>query len=210
MNPSFCVLRDELTYGGSRFRKVCETMEDFDIVRLYKERSELAIEETRAKYGRCLMGVARDILKDERDAEECVNDALLSAWNDVPLSAPDDLKAYLKTLVRNGSLSRLRRDNAAKRIPEGGISPLDELEEVLGEGDVEDKAETAELAAAISGFLRGRKTEERVMFIRRYRFGEDVAFIAGELGVSESKVKMTLKRTRDRLKAHLVKKGFLR
>ena len=207
---SFCVLQDEPTYGGSRFQKVCETMDDVDIVRLYKERSELAIEETRAKYGKSLMGVARDILKDERDAEECVNDALLSAWNDIPLSAPADLKAYLKKLVRNGSLSRLRRDNAAKRIPEGGISPIDELGEVLGEGDVENKVETAELSAAISGFLRGRKTEERVMFIRRYHLGEDVASIAGELGASESKVKMTLKRTRDRLKVHLAKKGFLK
>ena len=69
--------------------------------------------------------------------------------------------------------------------------------------------EAAELAAAISEFLRGRKTEERVMFIRRYRFGEDVASIAGKTGASESKVKITLKRTRDRLKAHLAKKGFL-
>jgi RNA polymerase sigma-70 factor (ECF subfamily) len=185
-------------------------MDDKDIVRLYKERSEVAIEETRAKYGGYLLGVARGILKDERDAEECVNDALLSAWNDVPVTAPSDLKAYLKKLVRNGALSRLRRNNAAKRLPEGGISPIDELEEALGGGNVEETVEAAELAGAISDFLRGRKAEERVMFIKRYRFGEEVASIAGALGVSESKVKMTLRRTRDRLKVQLEKKGFLK
>ncbi len=184
-------------------------MDDRDIVRLYVGRSERAIEETTAKYGKFLLGVARGILKNESDAEECVNDAMLSAWNDIPGTMPSDLKAYLKKIVRNGALSRVRRENAAKRQPEGGFSPLDEIAETLGGGDVAETAETAELAAAVSDFLRGRKTKELVMFVKRYRLGEDIATIASELGMPESRVKVTLKRTRDRLKVYLSKRGFL-
>ncbi len=185
-------------------------MDDSDIVWLYMERSERAIVETRVKYGAYLLGVARGVLKDERDAEECLSDALLSAWNDIPTSVPADLRAYLKKLVKNASLSRLRREKAARRFPDGGLSTIDELEEVLGSGNVEETVEAAELAEAISEFLSGRKTEERVIFVSRYRLCEDVATIAAKLGASESKIKMSLKRTRDRLKACLTKKGFLK
>ncbi|MBO4325994.1 MAG: sigma-70 family RNA polymerase sigma factor [Clostridia bacterium] len=185
-------------------------MDEKTIVLLYVERDEQAIEETKKAYGEYLESIARRILKDVCDAEECVNDALLSAWNDIPKTRPANLKAYLKKLVNNEALSRLRTNNAAKRRPEGGISPLDELEKVTGVGGVAESVETAELAAAISHFLTCLKKEQRVIFVMRYRLGYEVTYIARLLGISESKVKMSLKRTRDRLATFLREGGYLK
>ena len=185
-------------------------MDEKTIVFLYLERDEQAIEETKKTYGEYLESIAQRILKDKCDAEECVNDALLSSWNDIPKTRPSNLKAYLRKLVNNEALSRLRMNNAAKRRPESGISPLDELEKVTGAGGVAESVEAAELAAAISHFLTHLKKEQRVIFLMRYRLGSEVTYIAHSIGISESKVKMSLKRTRDRLATFLKEGGYLK
>ena len=65
-------------------------MEDREIVELYWQRSESAIAETESKYGAYCRYIARNILRDREDSEECVNDAYLGVWNSScsPPSAP--------------------------------------------------------------------------------------------------------------------------
>lgn len=183
--------------------------EDSEIVRLFARHDEAAVDAAKQKYGEYLGGVARGILHDARDAEECVNDALLAAWEQIPAAPPANLKAYLKTLTRNICVSRVRSNSALKRKAQQDAEPFDELEELLDGGDVAEQVEAAELAAAISQFLRGRKADERNIFIRRYWFGDSVDDIAKRFGLGQSKVKMTLKRTRDRLRDALRKEGHI-
>ena len=185
-------------------------MKDSEIVQMLIERDENGAEELRKKYEKYMEKVARDSLHDGRDAEECVNDALLAAWNSIPPQEPEDLRAYLSTLVKNIAISRVRRDNAVRRAPGNETLPLDELEDLIGDGQVEEAAEVNELSAAISRFLRERSESERNIFIRRYWFDDSIDQIARRFGAGESKIKMTLKRTRDRLRSFLKKEGFLR
>ena len=185
-------------------------LKDSEIVQMLIERDENGAEELRKKYEKYMEKVARDSLHDGRDAEECVNDALLAAWNSIPPQEPKDLRAYLSTLVKNIAISRVRRDNAVRRAPGNETLPLDELEDLIGDGQVEEAAEVNELSAAISRFLRERSESERNIFIRRYWFDDSIDQIARRFGAGESKIKMTLKRTRDRLRSFLKKEGFLR
>jgi RNA polymerase sigma-70 factor (ECF subfamily) len=185
-------------------------LKDDEIIRLFTDRDERAPEEARQKYGTLLEGIARGILRDQRDAEECVNDALMAAWDNIAEVRPSNLKAYLKTLTRNISLDRARANSAEKRQAEREAAPYEELENVAARTNVEADADADELAAAISEFLRGRRDLERRIFIRRYWFGDSIADIAKRFGIGESKVKMTLKRTRDKLSDALNKGEFLK
>lgn len=81
-------------------------MEDRDIVDLFYARSEQAIVELSAKHGPICHRVAKNILGQDLDAEECVNDAYLAAWDTIPPQRPEPLLAYLCKIVRNDFLSR--------------------------------------------------------------------------------------------------------
>jgi RNA polymerase sigma-70 factor (ECF subfamily) len=101
-------------------------------------------------------------------------------------------------------------NGALRRGGEYEMVPSDELEALVGDNDVQEGVEAAELAGVISAFLRGRGARERNIFIRRYWFGDKVSDIAAVFGMNESAVKMKLKRTRDRLAALLKKEGYLK
>lgn len=185
-------------------------MDDNRIVELYWERNEAAIAETSKKYDNYLTTIANRMLTSSEDAKECVNDAYHGAWNSIPPNKPNNLKTFLAKILRNTVLMRIRTDQAAKRIAPDVIQSIDELETIIPDGrDFVNDLEAKELAGFISDFLRGRKDVERILFVRRYFYYEDIRTIARSLGFSESKVKMTLKRTRDALAIELKKEGWL-
>ena len=136
------------------------------------------------------------------DAEECVNDALLSAWNSIPPKRPENLKAYLGMLVRNASVNRRLRNNAKKRLPKS-LGSLEELGEIAAFRDVDGEVGARELASLISDFVRSLGTTERNVFIRRYWYYDSIDEICKRCGFGKSKVKMMLKRTRDSLAEYL-------
>ncbi len=183
-------------------------MEDREIIGLCLERREEALAATQAKYGGYCLTVARNILPDPRDAEECVDDAMLALWNSVPPNVPEVLPAYLGKLTRRAALKRWRDKRAQKRGGGEAALALEELGEcVPARGGPESEAEARELAAAVNGFILGLRARERDVFICRYWYMMPVADVAARYGFSESKVKSMLQRTRKKLKKYLVEEG---
>lgn len=183
-------------------------MEDAAIVELYWQREERAISETKTKYGAYCHAIAQRILNDAGDAEECVNDTYLGAWNAMPPHRPTSLGTFLGKIARNLSLKRWRTRSAAKRGGGEAALSLDELEEcVASTGDVGDGLEAEELARVIDAFLAGLAEDDRRMFVCRYWHFDAVGDIAQRFGFTQSKVKMSLKRTRDKLAGYLEQEG---
>ncbi len=184
-------------------------MEDKEILALYWARSEQAIQETGRKYGAPVGRVARNILGDEQEAEECVNDTWLAAWNSIPPRQPDPLLTYLCKIARNAALSRRRGRLAQKRNSSFDLA-LDELEAVLtAPGGPERDYEARELADAVNGFLTTLSREDRYVFLRRYWYGDPVKVIAVRLGLGEHRISVRLSRIRKKLKDYLEKEGLL-
>lgn len=181
-------------------------MDDREIIALYFARDERALDETAAKYGRLCFGVAARLLDSREDAEECVNDTYLGAWNAIPPTRPTSLSAYLCKITRNLSLKRLEQAGAVKRT--AVLVPLMELEEVLSSGNAAERSEGSELARLLDAFLRQEKVDARRVFLRRYFFFDSVSEIAARYGFGESRVKSMLSRTRGRLREYLRKEGF--
>ena len=184
-------------------------MDDQAILSLFRQRQDRAIAETEAKYGKLCFRVADNILADARDAEECVNDTLLRAWNAIPPEQPGRLSAWLTRVTRNLAVSRLREKTAEKR---GGTQiplVLDELAECLSGGtEPERELERGELTEAVNRFLSGLKREERDLFVARYFFAASHAELAERTGWSVGKIKSTLRRSRLKLQAQLKEEGL--
>ena len=183
-------------------------MEDSDIIQLYWDRSERAIAETSGKYGSFLWRIAWNILKSHGDAEECVNDPYLRTWNAIPPARPSAFRAWLGRITRNLSLDRWNQERAQKRGGDETTLLLGELEScVPSPHRTEQHLEDQALADLISAFLRTLPRESRVIFLRRYWYGESLEAIAAGLGCSGGKVKSSLFRTRGKLKAYLEEEG---
>ncbi len=179
-------------------------MEDSEIVALYWQRSDQAISETEKKYGRYCLRVAGNICPLREDAEECVNDTWLRAWNSIPPERPSPLSVFLAAITRRLALDRYRAERSLKRG--GGEVPvvLEELEDCLSGGtDPEREVEIQELKQAVGRFAEALPETERLIFISRYWFLSPVSEIAGRLGCSEAKVKTTMCRLRKKLRRAL-------
>ncbi len=181
-------------------------MRDSDILTKLFQRDESAIEALKKEYGRACSRIASGILTDERDAEECVNDALLQLWNTIPPAKPDNLRAYLFTAVRNSALSIYRKNRADKR---GGPAADAELMEELAHNELsEDELDMALLSNSLNRFLEGLPKDQRIVFVRRYYYGLSYADVARTCHLSKKNVSVTLSRLRQKLKDHLEKEGF--
>ena len=184
-------------------------MEDEKIVELYWERSEAAITETQTKYGKYCFTVANNILYSKEDAEECVNDTYVRAWESIPPQKPSRLSAFLAKITRNLALDRYDKMRAHKRS-DCAETALEELGECLPySGNGMEAADELALKEAINGFLASLKEQTRVIFMRRYWYLCTVGEIAKSLGLSESKVKVTLMRTRLKFKMYLEEQGII-
>ena len=196
--------------GEGPFRKGDDNTDDQKIIELYCNRSENAIAETAGKYGRYCNAIAYGILKSHEDAQECVSDVYLTAWNAIPPRRPADLSTYLGKITRNLSIDRLRTQSREKRG--GGEAPLalEELEEVVaGSDSPENEALRKELIAALNRFLGNLSQQERYVFVRRYWYLDSLTDIAEKTGFSGSKVASMLYRLRGRLKKQLIKEELL-
>lgn len=182
-------------------------MDDEKIIELFFARSEQGIRELDKKYGAVCRSLSYNIVNSRQDAEECVNDAYLGAWNAIPPARPSPLLPYLAKIVRNLSLKSYWRREAAKRGSRCTVA-LEELEScVPGRGTVEEEMDVRELARLLEGFLNTLALENRVIFMRRYWFSDSCREIAGLVGLSEKNVSVRLARIRGRLKQYLTEKG---
>ena len=154
--------------------------------------------------------MAYNILVDSNDAEECVNDTLHRAWEAIPPKRPEFLGAYLSKITRNLSLKRWRASSAAKRGSGQADLMLSELSEVIPQSQtVEGEFEYNQTVRAINNYLRGIDAEARVIFVRRYFFGDSIQDISRQFDAGESKIKSMLFRTRQKLKIHLEREGVV-
>lgn len=184
-------------------------LEDSKIIDLYWARKEQALAETDAKYGSYCRTIARNILRNFEDTEECVSDTWLHAWNSMPPQRPGILSAFLGRITRNLSFDRCKYRQAAKRG--GGALPLalDELGECIPSAQrVEYALEQKELAAAIDRFLRTLPEKDCNLFLRRYWYVDSISVIADRYGMKENTVKSILFRTREKLRKFLGEEGI--
>lgn len=183
-------------------------MEDSKIIDLYFNRSETAITETSLKYGNYLGCISRNILYNNEDAAECVNDTYLHAWNAIPPSRPSAFRIWLGTITRNLSFDRYKKQRAQKRGRNEAELLLSELSECIpAPANIEKAMEDQEIAQLISGFLQKQSQENRIIFLRRYWYGDSILQISRRFSISESKVKSSLFRTRNLLRRYLEKEG---
>lgn len=182
-------------------------MEDYRIVDLYWARNETAITESDLKYGKMLKSLSYSLLSSREDAEECVNDTYLGAWNAMPTARPEFLGAFLSKITRRLSIDRWRHDHREKR---GGIAAFEELNECIpSESSVETEYENGVLSQHLNSFLASLTKEKRIIFLRRYYFSQPLSLIAAELGMSEAKIKTVLFRLREKLREELEEAGLL-
>ncbi|MGN0629368.1 MAG: RNA polymerase sigma factor [Oscillospiraceae bacterium] len=177
-------------------------MEDEKILDLYWARDEHAIAETENKYCAYCGVIARNILADREDEEECLSDTWLRAWNSIPPKRPLRLSSYLGAITRNYSINMLKKRKQRPLF-------FDELEECIPSGESTDDFDEKELEALLNSFLRSISKVERYVFLRRYWYCDSISQIAFDAGFSESKVKSMLFRLRGRLKKELAKGGVL-
>ncbi len=185
-------------------------MDDKMIVDLYWKRSEQAITETDAKYGRFCYSLAYNVLANQEDAEESVNDTYLATWNALPPHRPSVLMSFLAKLTRRISITRWYSLSAKKRGGGQVQLALEELGECeSGAPDVEQTVIGKETYAALNRFLEALPETERMVFMRRYFLLDPVAQIAKSFGFTESKVTSMLHRTRAKLRKHFTEEGYL-
>ena len=184
-------------------------MEDPDIIQLYWDRDGQAIRAASDKYGHYCKTIARNILSSEQDAEECVNDAFLCAWNSIPPHRPEHLSAYLGRITRNLSFNRNKRDRAEKRGGGEIALVLDELTDCVSYTDTTEQAlDRQELIKALNSFVRNLPDGKRNLFIRRYWYADPISAIANDYKMLPGTVSKTLERVRKQLKAYLTERGF--
>ncbi len=184
-------------------------MDDGQIVALYWQRDETAIRETSGKYGGYCYAVANNILQNNEDAEECVNDTWIRAWNAIPPQRPRCLRMFLAKITRNLSFNKFKSRTAAKRGGGEIAVVLEELHEcALGRSDVETAYQEKELAQSINRFVRRLTEKDCNVFVRRYFYTEPIAEIAKRYGLTENNVTVILSRTRGKLKKYLQQEGY--
>lgn len=187
-------------------------VEERELIELYWKREESAIVEADQLYKRYCMSIGHGILGEVEDVEECFNDVRLKIWNSIPPKRPESLKAYFGKIMRSTSIDRYRKNRTRKRGGGQIEAVLDELEECLS-GNAHgaeplQMLEQQELARLINTFLGELSAEKRVLFVRRYWYGDSIAQAAKRCGISETKATTSLYRLRKQLQERLKKEGF--
>ena len=181
-------------------------MDDTQIIELFFERSQSAISELSAKYGKTVLKIAENTLHNREDAEECVNDTYLGVWNAIPPQRPNSLLAFVCRIARNISINRCTRDPSRKH---GAYDVcFDELQECIPSDEtVEELYDANELSRLIDEFLDTLDKKNRMLFVRRYYYMDKFGDIAAAAGMSEGAVRTRLSRIRGKLKKFLKSRG---
>ena len=182
-------------------------MNDEQIIQLFFTRNEDAISQTACRYGGQLTRLSENILRNKEDAQECVSDTYLRAWDTIPPTRPVHFFAYLAKLCRHFAFGRLDWNNAAKRKAEV-VSLTEDMEQCIPDASHERTMRGKELGRILDAFLESLPKDSRVIFLRRYWYVDTIAEIARQYGMTESKVKMQLSRTKEKLRIYLEKEGI--
>lgn len=184
-------------------------MDDNDIIQMYWDRNDQAIRATAEKYGHYCKVIAKNILNNDEDAEECVNDTYLNAWNTMPAHWPKRLATFLGKITRNLSFNKYKHNHSQKRGGGEIALVLDELTDCISDADdVEQAFDRQELIKAVNSFVRSLPIDRRNIFVRRYWYADSVSSIANDYGMLPGTASKALERTRKQLRAYLTERGF--
>ena len=184
-------------------------MNDEQIIQLFFTRNEDAIRQTDDRYGAKLTRLSENIVGSREDAQECVNDTYLKAWNTIPPRKPNIFSAFLGKITRHISIDRWRKQSAQKRGGKEIIFALDELGECMDENTLEATVSQRELTRILNDFLTGLPETERNVFLSRYWYMDSIDTIVKITGFSQSKVTSMLHRTRNKLRKRLSEEGYV-
>lgn len=185
-------------------------MEDERIVELFLQRSNDAVAELDGKYGASMLKVAKNILKNDEDAKECLNDAYLGIWNAVPPAKPSPLSAFAFKVIRNIAIKRYRRNTAQMRDERSGVS-LEEIGDVLpDETDIIEQIEGSELTSILNRYLKTLDRTNLYIFMRKYWYFDQVPEISSRLGITDAAVYQRLARMKNSLHKYLIKQGVIK
>ena len=185
-------------------------MEDSRIIALFQARNEQALEETSVKYGAYLSKIARNILGNREDTEECVNDSLLRVWNSIPPNEPKNLSVYLALITRETAINAYRKKQRKKRADSEYACSYEELSDILPDGKdgPEEAADRLVFAGLLNQYLASRPKDVRTALIMRYFYLDSVRDIARVTDSSEARIKTMLHRERKSLRSFLEKEGY--
>ena len=185
------------------------SMDDRQIIALFHARDEQAIPELTQKYGISMHRVSYNILKNQKDCEECVNDACLGVWNAIPPATPDPLLTFVLRIVRNISLARYKYNTAAKRNGHYNVS-LSEISDCIpATQTVDDSLDAKALTEALNAWLKTLPKNNRYIFVRRYWYMDEVSDIAKSLWLSEAAVYLRIDRMKKSLAKFLTERSIL-
>ena len=183
-------------------------MDDNQIIELFFARNEQAISALSQKHGKLFHKIAGNILKNEADAEECINDAYLAVWNTIPPQKPQSLPSFVSRIVRNISTTRYHHLSAEKRNTFYDTA-LDELLDCIPSDETADGNHAEELSEALNDFFAILSEEDMAMFMKRYWYGESVSDIAKEWEMTPHYISVRLSRIREKLRKFLEKRGIM-
>ena len=182
-------------------------MKDSQIVKLFFDRDERALDLIEAQYGNVIRSISLNTLGNEQDAEECVNDTYMALWYSIPPASPDSLYAFVCKVARNVSFNRMRYNSASKRRRENAVC-LEDVADFLPDGKmIDDELEEAELSRLLNGWLEALDTERRYIFMRKYWYMDSADAIGKALGISSSAVYLRIGRMKKQLYRYLKERG---
>ena len=181
-----------------------EILPDAEIVELYHARSEEAIAESDRKYGKACYRIAYNILYSHEDAEECVNDTWVAAWNTMPPKWPQSLCGYLGKLTRNISLNRLKSLRREKRDAALTVA-FEELEDII---PAPDETESAVICGWLDEYLGTLPQLDRQLFVGRYWYNHSVKALARHYGMTANAATKRITRAREGLRDFLIERGY--
>ncbi len=195
---------------GKRNTTSQRQISDEEIVELYWQRNEAAIQITSDKYGKFLYRIAYNIVHDHCDCEECQNDTYLNVWNSIPPTRPRSFRAFIARIMRNIAIDKYYEKTNKKRVPSELTVSMEEIEDFISHNEnPDDELLAEELGEMISCFLRSLNERERYIFMSRFYLVEPTWVIAKELNVTESAIYKKLTKLKADLKIFLKEKGAL-
>ena len=186
-------------------------LSDDEIIALYEQRDERAIQETDAKYRRRLLGIAHNIVHDALDAEECLNDTYVRTWNSIPPAQPNSLLAFLVSIMRRTAINRYKASKRQKRVPAELISSLSDLDGMLCDSDAfYTEQQAQDLGELLSGYVNTLSDRRAYIFMSRYYLCRPISEIAEKLGCSLSTVNKEIAAIKQELRQLLESEGYLK
>lgn len=179
-------------------------IDDEQIIELYWQRNENAIQETDKKYGQFLFRIAYNILHDRLDCEECQNDTYLDVWKAIPPTRPTVFPAFITKIMRRIALDRYKEKTAKRRIPSEYTVSMEDIKDTLHSNEtVDSEYAVEELGKTISDYVRSLTDRQRYIFIDRFYLAEPVETIAADLSISVSTIYREIENIKQGLKTYL-------